>query len=75
MAKPKKEILISGPDVKDKENVRAFEKVHKNYFTRKGKIYAKETVIFSLKEFIKKWKNKNSKKIKEMSVVELKIIE
>ena len=75
VAKPKKEILVSGPNIKDKENVRAFEKVHKNYFTKKGRIYAKETVIISLKKFVEKWKNKNARKIKEMSVSELKILE
>jgi len=75
VAKPKKEILIEGPNIKDRENVRAFEKVHKNYFTKKGKIYAKETVIISLKKFMEKWKNKNVKKIKEMYITEMKILE
>ena len=75
VVKSREEVVIDGPDIKDKENLEAFEKKHKNYFTKKGKIYAKELVDFSLKEFISKWNGKNSKKIKEMYINELKILE
>jgi tRNA CCA-adding enzyme len=74
VTKPKKEILIVGPNINDEKNVKAFEKAHKNYFTKKGKIYAKELIDFSLKEFIEKWKKKNSQKITEMYVERLKIL-
>ena len=73
-AKTKKEILISGPNMKDRKNVRAFEKIHKNYFTRKGRIYSKEKIDFSIKEFINKWKKKNKHKLKEMSITDLEVI-
>ena len=75
VAKKKEEILISGPLVKDKENVKKFEKIHKNYYTKNGRIYAKEIVKFSLKEFIKKWIRKYKDKIKNMAVVGLEILE
>ncbi|MFA4953008.1 MAG: hypothetical protein WC584_02190 [Candidatus Pacearchaeota archaeon] len=68
VVKSKEEIEISGPSIKDKKNVEAFEKKHRGYFTKNGKIYSKEIVDFSLKEFFKKWVEKNSKKIKEMSM-------
>ncbi len=75
VVKSREEIVIDGPDIKDKENLEAFEKKHKNYFTKKGKIYSKELVDFSLKEFINKWNGKNSKKIKEMYINEIKVLE
>jgi hypothetical protein len=71
----KKEILVKGPTIKDENNVIAFKKKHKDYFTRKGKIYSKEIVDFSLKEFVLKWAVKNKVKIKEMYVDNLEIIE
>ena len=67
--------MVEGPYLKDKENVKAFERIHKNYFTKKGKIYSKDKVDFTIKEFIEKWKKKNSKKIKEMDITNLEIIE
>ena len=75
VVKSKKDILVEGPYLKDKENVKAFERIHKNYFTKKGKIYSKDKVDFTIKEFIEKWKKKNSKKIKEMDITNLEIIE
>ena len=69
------EIVVGGPEIKDKKNVEAFKKKHKDYFTKKGKIYSKRIFNLSIKEFAKKWIEKNLKKIKEMSVVELRILD
>ena len=74
VVKNKKEFLITGPSIKDQKNVKAFEKVHKNYFTRKGKIYSKERVDFNIEEFFIKWKKKNKRKIKEMYITGLNIL-
>lgn len=71
----KREIVFEGPFLKDSENVKAFEKIHKDYYTKDGKIYAKGKVDFSLRDFIAKWKKKYSKKIKEMSMKELGVVE
>lgn len=75
VVKSRGEIVVDGPEIKDKKNVEAFKKKHKDYFTKKGKIYSKKIINFSIKEFAEKWIEKNSKKIKDMSLVELKIID
>jgi len=75
VAKRKKEILISGPLVKDKENVKRFKEKHKKTFEKAGRICARKKIDFSIEDFINNWKNKNKEKIKEMNIEELKIIE
>lgn len=67
--------VVRGPEIKDKKNMEAFKKKHKDYFTKKGRIYSKKIIDFSAKSFIEKWIEKNSRKIKEMSLTELKIFE
>ena len=74
VAKSRGEVLSSGPDIKDKKNVKAFEKMHKSYFIKKGRIYAKEVIKDSLKMFLDKWKSKNKKKIKEMYITNVKVV-
>lgn len=71
--KPKKDILVPGPKISDKENVRSFKKSHKNTFAKSGRIFAKEKINFSLKSFIGKWKNKNAKKVRDMSINWLRV--
>lgn len=72
-AKAKKEILISGPSLREEMHVAKFKKKHKKTFVKKGRIYSKEKINFSLKEFLKKWKEKNGKQIKEMYIIEVEI--
>ena len=57
------------------KNVKEFKKKHKNYFTKKNRIYAKEKIRFNIKGFIDGWKKKNKKKTKEMYIEELKVVE
>jgi len=71
----KGEVLVEGPEVKMKKNYTAFKKAHKNYFIKKGRVYSKEKVNFNLKGFIRHWKNKNAGKMKDMSIVEMKMLE
>jgi len=75
--KPKKIILIEGPKIKDKKNVVAFEKIHKNrkekLSKKSGRVYALKKVNFPLKKFILDWKNQNKNKISSMSIVSLEI--
>tara|TARA_Y100000310_G_scaffold197376_3_gene197479 strand:+ start:1004 stop:2278 length:1275 start_codon:yes stop_codon:yes gene_type:complete len=70
----KKEILSKGPKTNDKKNLNRFKKKHKSSFVKSGRIYAKKKINFSVNDFIKAWKMKNKKLMKEMSMVELKII-
>lgn len=72
--KNKGEILISGPSIKDKENVLRFKKAHKKTFEKAGKIYAKEKINFTLKDFVEKWKIKNKDKMKDMDIIEMRIV-
>lgn len=71
VVKNKGEILIHGPGIKDKKNVKSFERKHRDYFTRKGKIYSKQKIDFTLKEFVKTWKIKNKGRLKEMYIEKL----
>jgi len=72
--KKKKEIIYPGPFKEDTDNVKKFKSEHKNVFEKGKRIYAREEVKLSIKEFIEKWKTKNSKRINEMYITELKIV-
>jgi tRNA nucleotidyltransferase (CCA-adding enzyme) len=74
VGKAKKEIIFGGPFVNDKENVKAFKKEHKKTFTKNKRLFAKEKINLSLDSFIKKWKIKNKKLIKEMYITKLDIV-
>ena len=71
----KKEILIEGPKASDKKNVSRFKKRHKKTLVKKGRICSKEKIDFRLNEFLKSWKNKNKKKMKEMSIINIELIQ
>lgn len=70
----RKEIIFEGPLEKDMKNVKKFKKEHKNVFVKKDRLFAREKINFSAAQFISKWKLKNKRKIKEMSISGLKII-
>ncbi|MFH1801353.1 MAG: nucleotidyltransferase domain-containing protein [archaeon] len=74
VAKRKKEITVEGPSIKDLKNVSSFRKKHKNTFEKKGRIYAKEKINFSLEKFFNSMKKKDKKRIKEMYISDLKKI-
>ena len=67
--KPRKEILVQGPSVKDEKNVKRFKKMHKSTFIKSGRVYAREKVGFTLKEFFDGWKKKHKGRMREMSVI------
>ncbi len=75
VVKNKREIIVHGPNTKDLKNVKAFKKKHKNCFTKKNWIYAKEKINFDIKKFMNSWKIKNKKKIREMYVEGVEVIE
>ncbi len=75
VAKPKKDILCSGPFIKDKKHARGFKNQHKKTFIKKSRIYAKEKAPNNLKTFILSWREKNSIRIKEMYILGLKVLE
>ncbi len=71
IVKKKEEIIISGPNKNDKENVLAFRQKHKNTFVKGNRIFAREKTKSDIKEFLEEWKSKNQEKIKEMGISEL----
>ena len=73
--KPKKEIIISGPFIDDKKNISAFRKKHQCIFEKDGRIYTREKIEFNLKEFLENWKKKNAKKIIEMYIKGLRVVD
>jgi len=76
VVKNKNEILITGPNSNDMKNVKAFKKKHlKKTFEKKGRVYAKEKINFNIKKFIETWKKENKKRIKEMYISGLEIVE
>ena len=72
--KSKGKILREGPFANDEKNVKKFKKVHKKTFIKSKRIHAWEKVDFNIKEFIEKWKKKNKKQMKEMSIKSLNIL-
>lgn len=68
---PKKEIIYHGPFIEDKKNVDKFKKEHRNISSIKGRLYAKEKYDVKIESFIEKWKIKNKRKIREMSIIGL----
>lgn len=72
VVKKKKEIIIPGPRLNQKESIKKFKKVHKQTFIKSGKVYAKNKINFDVKQFLEGWINKNKKKIKDMSIDSIK---
>ncbi len=71
----KKEIIDSGPLIEDEKNVEKFKEEHPKTFVKEGKIYSKRKINFSSKEFLPVWAKKNKRKIKEMYISKLKVID
>lgn len=65
------ETISAGPYLKDRKNAERFRKKHKIVFEKNGRIYAKEKINFTLKEFLKRWKIKNKIKMRDMGISEL----
>jgi tRNA nucleotidyltransferase (CCA-adding enzyme) len=74
-AKKKREIIQQGPDLRDKQNTSVFRKHHRNTFVRGNRLYARDKFDKSIKEFIEGWKRDNSKRMKEMNITKLDVIE
>jgi len=72
VVKPKKEVLLRGPSLNEPKHVKRFKKKHKNTFERFNRIYAKDKIDYTLKQFILSWEKKNRQKLKEMSINFLK---
>ncbi|MBW6442516.1 nucleotidyltransferase domain-containing protein [Patescibacteria group bacterium] len=79
VAKRKKEILIKGPFLNQKEHLKRFRKKYQGKKTfkilvKKNNIFVKYNPSMSLTNFVKDWEKRNKSKIKEMSIDTLKIV-
>ena len=72
--KSREKILIKGPRMNQKENIQRFKKTHRKTFVKSGRIFSKEKINFNLKQFIEFWKQKNQRKMNEMSVSGMEIV-
>ncbi len=72
--KSKKEAIKEGPKTKDAKNVNSFKKMHRKTFNKNGRVYAREKLGFSIKDFLDKWEQKNKKIVSDMSIKELRVI-
>lgn len=74
VVKSKKEIVRIGPPLSLKQHADAFRRVNKNVFERSGILYSKTKIDYSARQFINKLKNSMVKKLKEMSILDLRIL-
>ncbi len=74
IAKSKKEIVRVGPPLEMKKHVNAFKREHMKTYIKNGVIHAKIKVVFGCKEYADVWAKANRDKIKQMSIVEIKVI-
>jgi tRNA CCA-adding enzyme len=75
VVKKRDKIISEGPYLSDKENLMLFKKKHKKIFIRKNKVYSEEKIDLNIRKFIKKWKEDNRKKIKDMSIIHIRIVD
>ena len=74
VVKRKPWILVTGPSTNDKKNVNRFKSAHKSVFVKNSRLYSKKTNSLPIRSFIESWKRKNQDRIKDMSVIGLKIL-
>jgi len=71
--KAKKELILNGPDAKDKKNVVLFKKKHKKVIVKKGKTYAVEKFDKPFKSFLKEWEAANLEKTIGMHIANIEV--
>ena len=69
----KKEIIYSGPPINKPERLFAFKQAHKKVFIKKGLSFAREKGV-SFREFFAKFLKDNKIVMKEMGIINLRII-
>lgn len=73
IVKRKKELIFNGPKVGDADNIKLFKKKHKKTFVKSGRIYSSQKINFDIKDFFREWERNNRKKMREMSITEMRI--
>ena len=72
--KNKKEIIITGPQIKYKEAVDNFKKVHPVWYIQNNHILSARPANISAKDFLKRFKKSYRKTIKDMSIRKIKLV-
>ena len=72
--KKKGDVLIKGPSTNQEKHVKRFRSSHKKTFVKNKRVYAKEKIDFKLRDFITRWKDSNIDRIKEMYILDLKVL-
>lgn len=70
----KKDELIKGPPITDVKNLTGFKKAHKNTFIKNNFAYVKVKHNLSFEKWFNKFKKKEKKIIKGMSIKDIKVI-
>jgi len=73
VVKKKNGILIRGPLVNQKEHAKKFKKKYKRTTVKGGRLYTTLKFNSTVKKFLNDWKIKNRKKMRDMSITNLKI--
>ncbi len=71
--KKKREVLIQGPKINNERHVKRFKARHKNAYIKNKRLFAKKQLPKSLESFLTNWGKKHKKRMKEMSVVGLRL--
>ncbi len=74
IGKSRNEVVRIGPPLHLKKFVRAFKKEHMNTYEKNKMIHAKIKINFSLNKYVDVWRKTNKKKIDEMSVENIRIV-
>ena len=75
VGKKKKELLISGPRLDQEKHAKRFRIKHKTIFIKNSRLYAKLPLNFTLKQFLQNWKAKNQKKMRDMNIIKMEILD
>lgn len=73
VVKRRPELLIRGPLESQKEHVKKFKKKYKKTFVKNSRLYTRHKLNFTLKRFLEDWKKKHREKIKDMSIIGLRV--
>ena len=75
MAKSRDEIIRIGPPLIMKKHVAHFKSEHMNTFVKGKFIHARIAVTFNLRSYLDVWQKANEKKIQEMHITAMKILD
>lgn len=75
VVQPKKKIAVLGPPKGMKSHVLAFKKKHKKTFEGAGYLHAEKKIDFSTREFLEKFSREEQRKLREMGIIGMKVLE